>query len=69
LQWTLGHLHVAKGPLPRPGGDCYGAALHEYIDLFGRHGIVHDLIYYRGAKRYYSVVVVFGPRGARGKGT
>ncbi len=43
--WTFAHM-LEERPLPFPGGDCFGAALHEYIHLMRQVGTVRDLLWH-----------------------
>lgn len=46
IVWTPQHRLVRLRENEKyPGGDCFGAELSEYIELFNRHGKVIDLIY------------------------
>jgi len=44
LTWTFLHT-LEDGPLPRPGGDCFGANLHEYLSMCNKAGRVLDLLW------------------------
>ncbi len=57
VQWTPAH-RLLDHSLPHPGGDCFGATLYEYIELFERAGIVHDLLYV--GTKLTRVIVVAG---------
>jgi len=45
LQWTFNHTLEKYTVLPCPCGDCFGAALHEYIALLQQVGITRDLLW------------------------
>ncbi len=45
LSWSFAHKLDDRPQLPYPGGDCFGAALHEYIDLCRQVGDVTDLLW------------------------
>ncbi len=45
VTWTFAHALEDRPTLPFPGGDCFGAALHEYIRLLQQVGTVHDLLW------------------------
>ena len=63
LVWTFAHT-LEERPLPYPGGDCFGAALHEYIGLVKSVGVVHDLLWCPVERGNDHVVIVGGPRCA-----
>ena len=49
LVWTFSHQLNDKPQLPFPGGDCFGATLHEYIDLLRKAGEMKDLLWVGGS--------------------
>lgn len=59
LTWTFLHTLESR-PVPHPGGDCFGAALHEYIKLVQDAGRVHDLLWIDAGLG--QVVIVGGPK-------
>jgi len=61
LVWTFAHT-LEERQLPYPGGDCFGAGLHEYIQLVKTAGVVHDLLWCPVEANLDHVVIVAGPK-------
>lgn len=62
LIWTFAHT-LEERPLPYPGGDCFGAALHEYITLIKQAGgEIYDLLWCPVERKNDHVVIVAGPK-------
>jgi hypothetical protein len=60
LVWTFAHT-LEERPLPYPGGDCFGAGLHEYIRLVQlAGGEVLDLLWCPVERLNDHVVIVAG---------
>lgn len=57
INWAHHHINAR-------GGDCLGAVLHEYIDVFNEAGVVKDLLFHRVNKRKcpYVVLIVVAPK-------
>ena len=63
VQWNTNVFALTKLEVMYPGGDCFGAALHEYVDLFQRAGRVRDLIYVGPSRRGgFRVLIVTQPK-------
>ena len=60
LCWTFMHTLEKYTVLPCPCGDCFGAALHEYIALVQQTGIMRDLLWVPIG--HGQIVIVAGPR-------
>ena len=59
ITWTYRHVWGATRPaFPLPGGDCFAAALHEYLWFAEEAGSVRDLLYVKPGKFSYVVIVV-----------
>lgn len=54
VEWSQYHIGVR-------GGDCFSAALHEYMDLFDQLGDLQDLLYCKGQR----VVCVVAPNAIK----
>lgn len=60
LCWTFMHTLEKYTTLPCPCGDCFGAALHEYIALIQQTGIMRDLLWVPIG--HGQIVIVASPR-------
>lgn len=49
---------LARAAVPHRGGDCFGASLDEYMQIFDKIGIVRDLIYCYRNKWGANIIVV-----------
>jgi hypothetical protein len=61
VTWSINSVQGKLGRRPRPGGDCFGACLDEYIDLIDKEAQVRDLLYCK-PDRHYRVTIVAGKR-------
>ncbi len=61
LSWSFAHKLDDRPQLPYPGGDCFGASLHEYIDLCRQAGEVVDLLWCNAGAG--QTIVVAKPKG------
>ena len=58
--WTFAHT-LEERPLPYPGGDCFGAGLHEYIQIMQQAGgEIRDLLWCPVERTNHHVVIVAG---------
>jgi len=62
LVWTFAHT-LEERPLPYPGGDCFGAGLHEYIQLVQQAGgEIQDLLWCPIERKNDHVVILASPK-------
>ena len=62
LVWTFAHT-LEERPLPYPGGDCFGAGLHEYIQLIQQAGgEIQDLLWCPIERKNDHVVILASPK-------
>lgn len=61
VQWEPAR-RLVGAPLPHKGGDCFGADLDEYVQMFHKVGIVRDLIFCGHDKYGMHVVIVVQKR-------
>ena len=60
IDWTPAHT-LEERPLPYPGGDCFGAAIHEYIQIAkNAGGVIQDLLWCPIEAKLDHVVIVVG---------
>jgi len=60
LCWSFRHQLLDKEGTLLPGGDCYGAALHEYMELVEKKGIIEDLLWIPLGRH---VIIMASPKG------